>query len=69
MVTDDRVRRLDDPGPGMRLPDLEHSEVAIVRARIGVDVDVDDEFLGPHASEEPVHAFFFLVTKHTMIRR
>jgi amino acid transporter/mannitol/fructose-specific phosphotransferase system IIA component (Ntr-type) len=48
--------------PHMRMPDLVHPEVAIVRARCGVNVDIDDEFLGPHASEEPVYAFFFLVS-------
>jgi len=47
--------------PHMRLPDLDHPEIVIVRARVGVVVDVDHEFLGEHASE-PVHAFFFLVS-------
>jgi amino acid transporter/mannitol/fructose-specific phosphotransferase system IIA component (Ntr-type) len=48
--------------PHMRLPDLEHSKVAIVRSRTGVDADIDDEYLGPRASDEPVYAFFFLVS-------
>ncbi len=48
--------------PHLRLPDIEHPELVIVRSSAGVRVDVDDEFLGEHASPHPVHAFFFLVS-------
>lgn len=48
--------------PHLRLPDLAHPELVIVRSTAGVNVDVDDEFLGDHASPFPVHAFFFLVS-------
>ncbi len=48
--------------PHLRLPDLHHPELIIVRSSAGVKVDVDDEFLGEHASPFPVYAFFFLVS-------
>lgn len=48
--------------PHMRYPDLEKPEIVIVRSQPGVLVDIDDELLGDHASTEPVHAFFFLVS-------
>ncbi len=48
--------------PHLRLPDLHHPELVIVRAFAGVTVDIDDELLGEHASPFPVHAFFFLVS-------
>ena len=48
--------------PHLRLPDLHHPELVIIRASAGVTVDIDDELLGDHASPFPVHAFFFLVS-------
>ncbi|MFZ2054736.1 MAG: amino acid permease [Candidatus Aminicenantales bacterium] len=48
--------------PHLRLPDIHHPELIIVRSSAGVKVDVDDECLGEHASPFPVHAFFFLVS-------
>ncbi|MFQ5822972.1 MAG: amino acid permease [bacterium] len=48
--------------PHMRLPDISQPEIVMVRVKQGVDVDVDDEFLGEHASDKPVYAFFFLVS-------
>jgi APA family basic amino acid/polyamine antiporter len=48
--------------PHLRLPDIHHPELVIVRSSAGVKVDIDDEFLGEHASPFPVHAFFFLVS-------
>ncbi|MFQ5604650.1 MAG: amino acid permease [bacterium] len=48
--------------PHLRLPDIQLPEMVIVRAQKGVMVDVDDEFLGEHASDKPVFAFFFLVS-------
>ncbi len=48
--------------PHLRLPDIHHPELVIIRSSAGVKVDVDNEFLGEHASPFPVHAFFFLVS-------
>lgn len=48
--------------PHMRLPNAEKPELVIVRSKMGIIVDVDDEFLGKGASESPIHAFFFLVS-------
>jgi len=48
--------------PHMRVHDLPHPEIVILRSKAGVKVDVDDEFFDDHDSEEPVHAFFFLVS-------
>lgn len=48
--------------PHMRLPEIALPEVAIVRARYGVDIDVDDEFLGEPQADDPVYALFFLVS-------
>lgn len=48
--------------PHLRLPALVHSELVMVRAKHGVLVDIDDEHLGEHTSDNPVFAFFFLVS-------
>ncbi|MFQ5709782.1 MAG: amino acid permease [bacterium] len=48
--------------PHMRLPEIKQPEIIIIRTKRGVAVDVDEEFLGAHASGDPVHAFFFLVS-------
>ncbi|MFQ5866026.1 MAG: amino acid permease [bacterium] len=48
--------------PHLRLSDIKHPEMVMIRAKQGVRVDVDDEFLGEHASDKPVYAFFFLVS-------
>ena len=48
--------------PHMRLPRLDHPEMVIVRSIPGVEIDIDDEFLGKDATKTPVHAFFFLVS-------
>lgn len=48
--------------PHLRLPDLHQPELVMVRTRQGVRVEVDPEFLGSHAPEQPVFAFFFLVS-------
>ena len=48
--------------PHMRLPDIQQPELTIVRSISGVTIDIDDEFLGEHATVSPVFAFFFLVS-------
>lgn len=48
--------------PHIRLSDLRHPELVIIRTKHGIYMDIDDDFLGEHASSEPVHAFFFLVS-------
>ncbi len=48
--------------PHLRLPKLEHPELILVRAKQGVKVEVDDEFFSDHSADEPVYAFFFLVS-------
>ncbi len=48
--------------PHMRLPGIESPEMVIVRCRVGVPIEVDEDFLGEDASPTPVHAFFFLVS-------
>lgn len=48
--------------PHLRLPEVKHPEMVMVRAKQGVDVEVDKELLGEHASDKPVYAFFFLVS-------
>ena len=48
--------------PHMRHPNLEHPEIAIFRTRQGVKVDISDEFMHAHSTDEPVFAFFFLVS-------
>jgi len=34
----------------------------MVRAKIGVQVNMDKHFIGPEGVNEPIHAFFFLVS-------
>ncbi len=48
--------------PHMRLPEIEQPEMTIVRSVPGITIDIDNDFLGEHASVSPVHAFFFLVS-------
>ena len=48
--------------PHMRLPNIDHPEMVIVRSVPGVEIDIDDDFLGKDATKTPVHAFFFLVS-------
>lgn len=45
-----------------RLPDLDTSEMVLVRCRGGVKVDVDDEEMVRQAAEVPIRAIFFLVS-------
>ena len=48
--------------PHMRLPEIDHPEMVMVRTQKGVLVEIDEEFLGEDTSPAPVHAFFFLVS-------
>ncbi|MFQ6115551.1 MAG: amino acid permease, partial [bacterium] len=48
--------------PHLRLSDIKHPELVMVRAKHGVLVEVNDELAAQHASNKPVHAFFFLVS-------
>jgi amino acid transporter/mannitol/fructose-specific phosphotransferase system IIA component (Ntr-type) len=48
--------------PHVRLPDIDHPEMVMVRCHQGVPIEIDDEFLGEHSSPNPIHAFFFLVS-------
>jgi APA family basic amino acid/polyamine antiporter len=48
--------------PHLRLPDIDHAEMVMIRTRIGVMVDIDKHFIGPQGINEPIHAFFFLVS-------
>jgi amino acid transporter/mannitol/fructose-specific phosphotransferase system IIA component (Ntr-type) len=48
--------------PHVRLPDIDHPEMIMVRCQQGVSIEIDDEFLGEHSSPNPIHAFFFLVS-------
>jgi amino acid transporter/mannitol/fructose-specific phosphotransferase system IIA component (Ntr-type) len=48
--------------PHVRLPDIDHPEMIMVRCHLGVPIEIDDEFLGEHSSPNPIYAFFFLVS-------
>lgn len=48
--------------PHIRLPDIDHPEMIMVRCQQGVSIELDDEFLGEHSTPNPIHAFFFLVS-------
>jgi amino acid transporter/mannitol/fructose-specific phosphotransferase system IIA component (Ntr-type) len=45
-----------------RLPDLDHSEMVVVRCGGGVEIDVDSEELARRATQAPIHAMFLLVS-------
>lgn len=48
--------------PHLRLGKIEQAELIILRTDSGVYIDIADEFLRKHASDNPVFAFFFLVS-------
>ncbi len=48
--------------PHTRLPGIEHPALVMIRAKKGVNVKVDDELVVDHAADNPVYAFFFLVS-------
>lgn len=48
--------------PHTRLSSLEHPALVMVRTKQGVVVNVDDDLLADHDADNPVFAFFFLVS-------
>jgi APA family basic amino acid/polyamine antiporter len=48
--------------PHLRLPEIDHSELVIVRCRVGTCIDMDSEYLGEEAAHENIFAFFFLAS-------
>jgi len=48
--------------PHMRLPDIHHSEMIIVRSRQGIKVAIDTSISRLHSPNEKIYAFFFLVS-------
>ncbi|RMI14743.1 MAG: amino acid permease [Calditrichaeota bacterium] len=48
--------------PHLRLPDIDHPEMVMVRCYEGVRVDIHDEFVGKERTTDPVYAFFFLIS-------
>ncbi len=48
--------------PHVRLPDLQKTELVIIRAHLGVTLDVDNELPGEQEAPQTVFAFFFLVS-------
>jgi len=48
-----------------RFPDLDTSEMVLVRCTAGVRIDVDDEDLARQTAEAPLRAVFFLVSGET----
>ncbi len=48
-----------------RLPDLDSSEVVLVRCQTEVDVDVGDDAMRRQVAESPVHAIFFVESSET----
>jgi mannitol/fructose-specific phosphotransferase system IIA component (Ntr-type) len=48
--------------PHMRLPNIHHSEMIIVRSRQGIKVEIDPAIAALHSSNDKIHAFFFLIS-------
>jgi len=48
--------------PHLRLPDLKHSEMIMVRSKYGVKVEVDSDIPGKHIPTDKILAFFFLIS-------
>ncbi len=48
--------------PHLRLPEIDHSELVIVRCKVGTCIGMESEFLGDEASHENIYAFFFLAS-------
>jgi basic amino acid/polyamine antiporter, APA family len=48
--------------PHMRLPNITHSEMIIVRSRQGVKVEIDASISPLHSPNEKIYAFFFLIS-------
>ncbi len=48
--------------PHLRLPNIKHSELVMVRCRAGVHVDLKSETTGERITNEAIYAFFFLAS-------
>ena len=48
--------------PHLRLPNILHSEMVMVRCREGVKVDIKNELTGEQITKDPIYAFFFLAS-------
>ncbi|KAA3609831.1 MAG: amino acid permease [Calditrichaeota bacterium] len=48
--------------PHLRLPEIKHSEIIMVRSKYGVVVNVDDNLPGKHIPADKINAFFFLIS-------
>jgi basic amino acid/polyamine antiporter, APA family len=48
--------------PHTRLSGIKSQEMVIVRTRRGVKVEIEAEILGDYSSDDPIYAFFFLVS-------
>ncbi len=48
--------------PHLRLPRIDHAEMVMIRTKVGVRVNIDEHFVTPEELNEPIHAFFFLVS-------
>ena len=48
--------------PHLKIPNLEHPELVLVRSRSGIRVDYFDDFGDAHVADEPIRAFFFLIS-------
>jgi amino acid transporter/mannitol/fructose-specific phosphotransferase system IIA component (Ntr-type) len=48
--------------PHLRLPDIVHSELVMVRCKKGVHVNIKSELTGEQVSNDPIFAFFFLAS-------
>jgi amino acid transporter len=48
--------------PHLRLPNILHSEMVMVRCRKGVKVNIKNELTGEQITKDPIYAFFFLAS-------
>jgi APA family basic amino acid/polyamine antiporter len=48
--------------PHLRLPDIVHSELILVRSKSGVKINIESDLMGSLAENEPITAFFFLAS-------
>jgi amino acid transporter/mannitol/fructose-specific phosphotransferase system IIA component (Ntr-type) len=48
--------------PHIRLPEIDHSELVIVRCKVGTCIGIESEYLGDEAATENIYAFFFLAS-------
>jgi APA family basic amino acid/polyamine antiporter len=48
--------------PHLRLPEIEHSEMVIVRCKVGTCIGLDSALFGEEAAQDLIYAFFFLAS-------